>query len=346
MECFAPSRDLSVDEAMIRFDGRLAWKQYIPKKPVKWGMKLWCLCDANTGYCLEFSVYTGSSEIAGAKLDLGYRVVMSLMRRHLHSYHHLYADNFFTSVHLAVDLKQADTYLCGTTRSSRREFPKTLAAVHLQLGQSVKWVNDDSVMLCKWHDKRDVFIIATNDAGEDSIRHVRRNRQQIDLTVPTCVKIYNKHMGGVDHLDQMRAYYGVGRAGRKWWKYLFWGILNVGIIILWMAANRPLPANTRLFSLKTFKLKLIHDFCDGSDARVQRMPAAVDNLQVQYVVCDDIRAGHPLVRFVGRKRMCNLCSREKRRTSHGSYVETSFGCSRCKVYLCKSGVCFRRYHNV
>ena len=195
----------------------------MPKKPVKWGIKLWCLCDANTGYCLVFSVYTGSSESAGANLDLGYRVVMSLMRRHLHSYHHLYADNFFTSVHLAVDRKQADTYLCGTTRSSRRECPKPLAAVHLQTGQSVKLVNDDSVMLCKWHGKRDVFIIATNDAGGDSTRQVRRNRQQIDLTVPTCVKIYNKHMGGVDHLDQMRSYYGVGRAGRKWWKYLFWG---------------------------------------------------------------------------------------------------------------------------
>ena len=70
MECFAPSRDLSIDEAMIRFDGRLAWKQYMPKKPVKWGMKLWCLCDANTGYCLEFSLYTGSSEIAGANLGI------------------------------------------------------------------------------------------------------------------------------------------------------------------------------------------------------------------------------------------------------------------------------------
>ena len=128
----------------------------------------------------------------------------------------------------------------------------------------------------------------------------------------------------------------MGRAGRKWWKYLFWGILNVGIInayILWMAANRPLPSNTRLFSLKTFKLKLIHDLCDGYDARVQRMSAAVDNLQVQYVVCDDIREGHPLVRFVGHKRMCNLCSREKRRTSQGSYVETSFGCAKFKVYL-------------
>jgi hypothetical protein len=37
---FTPHKDLSVDEAMIAFNGRLAWKQYMPKKPVKWGIKL------------------------------------------------------------------------------------------------------------------------------------------------------------------------------------------------------------------------------------------------------------------------------------------------------------------
>ena len=41
-DALVPSRDLSVDEAMIRFDGRLARKQYMPKKPVKWGIKLGC----------------------------------------------------------------------------------------------------------------------------------------------------------------------------------------------------------------------------------------------------------------------------------------------------------------
>ena len=39
-------------------------------------------------------------------------------------------------------------------------------------------------MLCKWHDKRDVHIIATNDAGEDFVRQTRRNRQLIELSVP------------------------------------------------------------------------------------------------------------------------------------------------------------------
>ncbi|KAK2150629.1 hypothetical protein NP493_2748g00002 [Ridgeia piscesae] len=38
------------------------------------------------------------------------------------------------------------------------------------------------------------------------------------ITVPEMIVDYNRNMGGVDHLDQFRGYYNVGRAGRKWWK--------------------------------------------------------------------------------------------------------------------------------
>ena len=122
-QCFVPSQNLSVDEAIIQFDGRLAWKQYISKKPIKWGIKLWCLCDSNTGYCVAFRVYCGSDREQGVNLDLGYKVVMSLMRDYLQKYHHVYADNYFTSVHLANALLQAGTYLCGTTRATKRNSP-------------------------------------------------------------------------------------------------------------------------------------------------------------------------------------------------------------------------------
>ena len=185
---FDPHRDLSVDEAMIAFNGRLSWKQYMPKKPVKWGIKLWCLCDANTGYCVAFRVYTGTEvDAPHLNLDLGYRVTMDLMDSHLQRHHHLFADNFFTSVHLANDLLQAGTYLCGTTRATRREFPKTVAHAPLRPGESVKWTDESGVMVCKWKDKRYVYLIATNDAGGDVVKHVRRKHRDVDLTVPTCV---------------------------------------------------------------------------------------------------------------------------------------------------------------
>ena len=346
--CFVPSQNISVDEAMIRFDGRLSWKQYMPKKPVKWGIKLWCLCDANTGYCIAFNVYTGRNEDQAVNLDLGYKVVMRLMRNYLHRYHHVYADNFFTSVHLADALLQADTYLCGTTRATRKEFPKALAKAVLRQGESVKWSSDNSVMLCKWRDKRDIFLISTNDAGGDNEVEVRRKRQLVTLATPTCVQKYNKYMGGVDRMDQMRSYYGVGRTGRRWWKYVFWGVMNIGVInaqILWTLCNRPLPANERLFSLKSFKMKLIHNLADDFISARQQQEGPSTQTVADYVVREDVANGHHLVHFSGRKRVCRICSAQKKKTLSGRQVETSFGCIICNVHLCKTGTCFNQYHS-
>ena len=49
------------------------------------------------------------------------------MSHYLHKHRHVFTDNSFTSVDLAEDLLQADTYLCGTTRGTRSDFPKALA---------------------------------------------------------------------------------------------------------------------------------------------------------------------------------------------------------------------------
>lgn len=122
---------------------------------------------------------------------------MGLMRKYLLANPHVFADNFFASVHLASDLLQADTYLWGTTWASRRDFPNALAAIYLHSGQSVKWTSYDGVMLTKWHDKRDVYISSTDDVGGDIVRQTHRNHQDVDLHVPTSVVSY-KSMGGVD----------------------------------------------------------------------------------------------------------------------------------------------------
>ena len=157
-------------------------------------------------------------------------------------------------------------------------------------------------------------------AGKDFVRQTRRNLQLIELSVPVCVGTYNQHTGGVDSLDQLRSYYGVGRAGRRWWKYLFWGILNAGLInayILWVAANQPLLANARLFGLKAYKLKLVHELCDGHELRSRRQPAAVDNLTIAQVITDNVIEGHSLVKWVGRGRVCQVCARAHKKTAQG-----------------------------
>ena len=139
----------------------------------------------------------------------------------------------------------------------------------------------------------------------------------------------------------------MGRAGRRWWKYIFWGLLNIGIInasILWKKMNHPLPTNSRVSSLKTWKMRLIHNMVDNYvSQRLQRCDPGVDNLSVERVFADNIVPGHPLVRFSGRKRTCKQCASQKRKTAKGRYIVSCFGCSVCKVYLCRTG-CFVAFH--
>ena len=57
--CYTLSKEISVDESMIAFKGRLSFIQYMPKKPTKWGMKAFVLADSKTGYLYNWHLYTG-----------------------------------------------------------------------------------------------------------------------------------------------------------------------------------------------------------------------------------------------------------------------------------------------
>lgn len=71
--------EVSIDEAMIPFKGRSTLKQYMPKKPVKRGIKVWMLADAINGYVSSFDVYTGKKRNKPEE-GLGARVIKSLTK--------------------------------------------------------------------------------------------------------------------------------------------------------------------------------------------------------------------------------------------------------------------------
>ncbi|CAG5054386.1 unnamed protein product [Parnassius apollo] len=63
------SSSQSIDECMIKFKGRSTLKQYMPKKPIKRGFKVWSRCDSLTGYLYQFEIYTGKNMTPLQRLD-------------------------------------------------------------------------------------------------------------------------------------------------------------------------------------------------------------------------------------------------------------------------------------
>ena len=57
LENYTPHEESSVDEAIIAFRGTLAFRQYMPAKPTKYGINVWMRADSHNGYANEFEVY-------------------------------------------------------------------------------------------------------------------------------------------------------------------------------------------------------------------------------------------------------------------------------------------------
>ena len=115
---------------MIKFQGRSSLKQYMPKKPVKRGIKVWVLGDSKTGYFSKFDVYCGKG--TSPKKSLGARVVKTLTEPLKGKFHHVYFDNSFTSIKLLTDLEKDGVYACGIAKKDRRGFPEELKRVNLK----------------------------------------------------------------------------------------------------------------------------------------------------------------------------------------------------------------------
>ncbi len=131
---FIPGENLCIDETMISWHGRLSFRQYIPSKRHKYGIKLFKLCLPH-GYTHKLKVYVGKEDSnEDESLMVSERVVMELCQSVLNTNRTLYTDNFYTSVTLAQKLLLQKTHLVGTLRRNRKLNPKSVVHNNVEKG--------------------------------------------------------------------------------------------------------------------------------------------------------------------------------------------------------------------
>lgn len=102
LEIYYPDKNLSLDESMVLWRGRLMFRQYMKNKKHKYGVKLYLVTGPDSTV-LKFCVYTGILDDYGGKGHAA-NIVLHLTEEKLDVGHAIYLDNYYNSFDLACQL--------------------------------------------------------------------------------------------------------------------------------------------------------------------------------------------------------------------------------------------------
>ena len=219
----------SIDESMTKFKGRCSFKQYLPMKPVKRGVKMWMRCDAKSGYVYDVNIYTGKEETC-ANGTLGERIVTKLALTINDKDVTLAFDRFFTSVNL---LDTIAFPAVGTCIKSRKNVP--VFKQKLKRGESEFFANTNGTLAVKWMDTKDVILFSNcHTHGVQEVMKKQKDGTRVAVPCPEAIRFYRSCMGGVDRADQMAGVYELDRKSLKWWKKVLYRMLNFAAVNSWV----------------------------------------------------------------------------------------------------------------
>ena len=196
-----------------------------------------------------------------------------------------------------------------------------------------------------WKDNKVVRVLSTNFQPKETGNVTRKLRDgtSVGVPCPTAIVAYNKFMGGVDRNDQLRQYYHVRLRGRKYYKYIFWFLLDVTIsnsyILFKNYADKDSPATLRC--LKEFRLQLAKELI--ADYSSRKRPGRGSSER-----CNLLLRHYPMKKRTASDRSirCHYCSHVRQPSRR---KETVWYCGDCKLHLCHTGIddgsdCFLLHH--
>ncbi|KAK2143563.1 hypothetical protein LSH36_831g00039 [Paralvinella palmiformis] len=304
---YHPRRELSIDETMLKFKGRLGIKQYIKSKPVKWGIKLFTIVESHTGYVLNLlrkRVKTVVSKTTQIVLDVG--------KHYLNKGHRFFTDNYYTSIELMTKLEEENTLSCGTVNQNRSGLPKdakkTCAVVKsLKRGDSLKRMKG-RMLAVTWRDTRIVNVLCNVPGylGDGAVRRRDRKGAQIIINRPSAIELYNTFMGGVDLSNQRVSSYRRHMKSLTWYLQVFFHIVQLSGVQAYLLHKEMNPGKSN--NQFGFFLELIDGLVAGcsfirkhhasssrpaTDIRLNReLEHSLIKHETQLVCCSHKKSGH------------------------------------------------------
>ena len=166
----------------------------MPKKPTKWGIKVWVCSDSVCGYIVTFDVYTGADPAAMPSYPKGlaHHIVTKFLRPLYGKGYMVYMDNY-TSPVLFMDLLKEQIGAIGTARTNRKNFPSFANVTPKPPRGSCTFMYRKELLAVRWTDKRDIYALTT--VISDVMTKVNRQdgKEIMEVNCPEIIQEYNSY---------------------------------------------------------------------------------------------------------------------------------------------------------
>ena len=129
----------------------------------------------------------------------------------------------------------------------------------------MRWKREGSYFSVQWIDNKVVTMLSTIDNVNQYVavdRKVKVNGkwEKVEVKKPYVVERYNAYMNGVDKSDQILSKYNLSHKGVRWWKTLFYHIIDIAVVNGFILFQQHRKNNPDLVTLKRHSRYSILDF--------------------------------------------------------------------------------------
>ncbi|UYV61474.1 hypothetical protein LAZ67_1004985 [Cordylochernes scorpioides] len=333
---YTPGEYNTIDEKLIPFRGRCGFRQYMPNKPAKYGLKIYTISDARTFYTFNFEIYCGKQPDGPyKKSNSPDDIVKRLITPISGTSRNITTDNWYTSYKLSQDLlTEHKLTLVGTLKKNKKEIPKIfLPNRNRPKYNSIFGFTQNTTLVSYVPKKSKAVLLLSTMHSTPTI-----DEESGFKLKPEIVTFYNLTKGGVDMVNQMCGTYSVGRRTNRWPLCLFFDLLNVAGInseIIFKSLNINSPRVPRRIFLKNISLQLFQDHLKIR-SQLKNLPRSLHDLIILHCKKAESPEIEMSVESEPKKRKrCYVCPSTK-----GSM--TQIICYKCRRHICQrhsSNIC-------
>ena len=334
---YRPGPFICVDEMLLEFHGRVRFRQYIPTKPGKFGIKIYWSVDAENSYPLQCLVYIGEKSLSLEEKEesssISEATVRKIVRPYLGQGRCVTGDNYFTSLNLCHFLMKEKTTYVGTIRNNRREIPPVAKCTDGRQRGDTRHFFCDNTSLCSFWDKgkKPVLLLSSMHS---------RNLSNLTMSKSDVVLFYNSTKAGVDNLDKMVRSFRSQRKCYRWPYGVFFTLADCAIIATLVMFRELKDANSTHYN---FKRQLAYQLClpyVKKRAEIPRLRGSVLKAMELLGVQPQPKEYPPSGQIVSQKKKksrCEFCPRKADKKVFSTCVKCSkFVCEMHKYVLCSN----------